>query len=323
MLSLWVSVALALAPADNADFMRGNELFAQYKYPEARAAMAKARTARGLDRATLLRILEVQGIAAGQQRQTAAAAAAFHELMVLDPDHTLDAEYAPRVMTPFFEARQAVIDAGALEFKPGQVQNGADKVELSVLVGRDPMKLARAVRFHFRTTADWKVGDATLEGGKATMRVDAPEVTWWAELLGDNEAQLELLGSEAVPRVERPPAAVALVLPPGSPVRAVSYGVLGAALVAGGVGTYFAFQSSDALSKIDRAARDGNGTITGLTEKAAYNLNASGKQNATIGNALFITGGALAIGGVLMWWFGAPVAVAPAPNGVTVSGSLP
>src|SRR4051812_3047044 len=113
MVFVLVSVALALAPSENADFKRGNELFAKYKYTEARAAMAKARAAKGLDRATLLRILEVEGVSAAQQRKSAPAEAAFRELIVLDPDHVLEAEYAPRVMTPFFEARQATLEAGA------------------------------------------------------------------------------------------------------------------------------------------------------------------------------------------------------------------
>ena len=335
-----VSVALALAPADNADFKRGNELFAQYKYPEARAAMAKARGVKGLTRGMLLRILEVQAVAAAQQRQTAAAQAAFRELLVLDPDHTLEAEYAPRVMTPFFEAHQAAQESGALEFKAGPVETSKDKVEtVSVVLARDPLKQARGVRFHLKAGGEeWRTTDVALKDGQAVLVVGAPEVSWWAEALGDNECQLQLVGAEAAPRVERPPPPLVIappveVAPPppqvvapapsGAPVRAVSYGVLGAALVAGGVGAYFAFQSNSALAQIDYAARNSSGTITGLTEKAANDLNNSGKQNALIGNGLFIGAGALAVGGALIWWFGAPVAVAPAPSGVIVSGRLP
>lgn len=322
---------LSAAPVDNPDLKKGEELFAQYKYAEARTAMTKARAARGLDRATLIRILEVIGISAGQQRQAAPAQAAFKDLLYLAPNHQFDTEFAPRVMTPYFEARGQVIEGG------GALQFTADTERATVVV-KDRLQLGKVVRFHSRAgAAPWAVADVVPTNGKATLPGAPTDVSWWAELLGDNETQLALVGTEAAPQVERPPQAVAAApTPPPAPppevvapvmktsaLRPVSYGVLAAAAVAGGVGAYFGVTSSSAFSQLRTAARDGSGRVTSLTEKQAYELSASGRQSGTIANALFIGAGALGVTAVVLWFAGAPVAVAPAPNGVLVSGRFP
>src|SRR4051812_45956218 len=145
-------LVLGAAPAaENAELKKGEELFSQYKYPEARAAMAKARLVKGLDRASLLRILEVQGISAAQQRQAAPAQSAFKELLYLAPEHQLDAEYAPRVMTPYFEAKRLVTESGgALELRPSPAQTSRDRVETIGVAVSDPLAMGKSVRFHLK-----------------------------------------------------------------------------------------------------------------------------------------------------------------------------
>jgi hypothetical protein len=336
---LLLSAALVLSSAaipENPDLKRGEELFAQYKYPEALKALAKARAARGLDRESLLRILELTGVSAGQLRQTAAAQAAFREMLVIDPTRQLATEYAPRVMTPYYEVRQLVLEAGSLEFKAGPPVTTAGAVEsVSVALVRDPLAMARAVRFHLQTADGWKQVEAPLKAATATLPVGAPQARWWAELLGENESVLASIASETSPRVDLPPAPAPSSAPaavtqveavqprPGSPVRGLSYGVMGAALVVGGVGAYFGVQSAGAFGQIKNADKDTSGRITGITERRAHELDAQGKQQATIANALFISAGALAVGGITMWLLGAPVAVSPTPNGVSVAGNLP
>ncbi|MBS1150503.1 MAG: uncharacterized protein H6Q89_2201 [Myxococcaceae bacterium] len=333
---LFLSAALLVASVpENPDLKRGEELFAEYKYPEAIKALARARAVKGLDRESLLRILELTGVSAGQQRQTAVAQAAFREMLVLDPTRQLATEYAPRVMTPFYEVRQQVLEAGALEFKPRPAVTGPAGVEsVGVSLVRDPLGMARGVRFHLLSADGWKELAAPLKGGGAILPVGAPEARWWAELLGENESVLALVGSEAAPRVEAPAPAVAIAprnepivevkqARAGSPLRGISYAVLGGAAVSAGVGAWFGVQSADAFAQIRRASVDGSGRIDGLTERRAHELDAQGKQNATIANALFITAGALAVGGVVIWFLGAPVTVSPAPAGVVVAGALP
>jgi hypothetical protein len=336
-LSSVVALAAAAAPAD---LQRAEELMAKYKYAEARTALTKARAAKGLDRASLLRILELQGIAAGQMRQAAPATAAFKELLVLDPSHKLDSDYAPRVTTPFMEAGQLVAEVGALELKAAPPQTSATRVTgLTVEVPKDGLKLARTVVFHVDDGAGWKTLPATLADGRASVAVDAALVRWWAELVGDNDAQLVLLGSEAAPQAAAPPPPVVLtptvtptpdvapvVTAPaskGSPVRTASYFVLGGAVVSAGVGVIFGLKSSGEYSQLANVQRDTNGTITGLTEVQANATASAAARDGTVANACFIGAGALAVTGALMWWLGAPVAVAPTPGGVAVAGTFP
>ena len=329
----------AVSAAVPADLQRGEDLMAQYKYAEARTALARARTAKGLDRTSLLRLLELQGLAAAQLRQAAPATAAFRELLVLDPGHKLGGDYAPRVMTPFFEAGQAVTEQGALEFRALSAEtSGRSVTSLSVEVGKDPLKLARSVVFHVRDAAAWKASPVPLSAGKAQLAVSGSEVSWWAELLGDNDAQLVLVGSESNPQLASPPPVLAppepkLVPPPppmvtaaptaSAPVRTASYVVLGGAALAAGAGAVFGVKSSGEFSTISKAQRDASGVITGLTERQAATAGLDAARDGTIANACFIGAGALAVGAVLMWLLGAPVAVVPSPGGVVVSGRFP
>jgi hypothetical protein len=335
LLAVTFAAATAAAPVD---LKRAEEFIAQYKYAEARTALTKARAAKGLDRASLLRILELQGLAAGQLRQAAPATAAFRELLVLDPGHKLDGDFAPRVTTPFMEAGQAVTDQGPLEFRAGKPETTSAAVtSLSVEVGRDQLKLARSVVFHVREGAGWKATPMPLTAGKASLSVNGAEVSWWAELIGDADAQLVLLGSEATPQIASPPAPLVLAPPPLNPpppmvttttttgggVRTASYVVLGGAMIAGGVGLVFGLKSSGEFASIDKAQRNEAGVITGLTEQQAAAAASGGARDGTIANACFIGAGALAVGGVVMWLVGAPVVVTPGPGGVVVSGRLP
>jgi hypothetical protein len=160
--------------------------------------------------------------------------------------------------------------------------------------------------------------------------------------MGENEAQLALVGSQATPQMTAPPPPAAVVLAPpppppavlmpasevaattsGGSVRTASYFVVGGAAVAAGVGAAFGVLSSAGFSKLQQAQRDEAGVISGLTERQANTIAADAARDGTIANACFIGAGALAVGGALMFFLGAPVSVAPTPGGVVVSGRLP
>lgn len=361
-MAVWItSVAFVAVLAAPVDLRRSDELMSQYKYAEARLSLAKARATKGVDRESLLRILQMQGIAAGQLRLTASAVTSFRELLVLDPTHKLDDDYAPRVMTPFFEAGQLVTAEGALEFIESQVEMRSDSATLGVEVGKDPLNMARAVVFHVKKASGWEVVRKNLKSKRASLNVNSTEVSWWAELLGDNEAQLALVGSETSPRAvtsiqSTPDVPLAQSLPPvgphdelspplnadaypesdlptrlekksprasGTALRTASYFVLGTALVTAGIGVGFGVKSSNSFTELKNVQRDENGTITSLTERQAQSVATAAARDGMVANVCFVGAGALAVGGALMWWFGAPVAVVPSPNGVFVSGRLP
>jgi hypothetical protein len=335
-----VLVTLGAAPPE---LVSAEAAMAKYKYAEAVTALKKARSVKGLDRPSLLRILELQGIAAGQQRQSAQAVAAFTQLLTLDPTHKLDGDFAPRVTTPFQEAGQAVNEAGALELKalePGV--SGRRVTALSVAVPKDALKLARSIIFHFDAGAGLKAVPAPLAEGRATISIDAADARWWAEVTGENDAQLVLVGSDAAPLTAAPPAPVAVDTPPppppivevpavskpaaGSPLRTVSFVVGGLAVAAAGTGAFFGLRSSSALQSISSAQRNGAGQIIGLTEREAVMRGAQAATDGVIANALFIGAGVLAATGVVLFFIGgdgaSSVALTPAPGGLVVSGSF-
>ncbi|MFT3712256.1 MAG: hypothetical protein QM817_31815 [Archangium sp.] len=345
-MSLFVCVVAATLAVAPPELKNAEGLMAKYKYAEAQAQLKKARAAKGLDRASLLRILELQGIAAGQQRQAGPATQAFSELLTLDPGHKLAEEFAPRVMTPFFEAGQAVNEAGALELKAAAVSASNGRLTaLNVEVPKDALKLVRSLVFHISINAPWSTRTVPLEGGKASTPVDATEVQWWAELLGENDAQLVVLGSESNPLVATPPAPMVSAtapppLPPsaepvvtksassGGAVRTASFFVMGGAVVAAGVGAFFGVRSSTALGSITGATRDDQGRITSLTEREAAARGAQAASDGLIANILFVSAGVVAAAGIVMFIVGGPetparVTLAPALGGFALSGSFP
>jgi hypothetical protein len=312
----------ALAANPPSDLQRGTELFEQYKYAEARAAFAKARNAPNLTRADLLDLLEMTGVAAAQQRQPEAAQNALIELITLDPDHKLKNDYAPRVMTPFFEARRIVGERGALQATSSAEMQGERVERITVSVIKDPMRYVRTVRFHLQTDSGWTTTSAPF--ASATFDVKQPEARWWAELLGNKDAQLFLLGTADAPRVDaapKPVAEVAEVTPPppapeppvqveqpsgggGGGVRSASYVIGAVALLAAGAGGFFGWRASADYAHVTNAQN--NGGVLALTEHDAYAFVSAGQQSAMVANGLFITAGALAVTALLMWLLGAP-----------------
>ena len=310
---------LLLAGAPVSDLQRGAELFDQYKYAEARAAFAKALKAPNLKRGELLDLLEMTGVAAAQQRQVDAAQAAFIELLTLDPDHKLKADYAPRVMTPFLEARRIVGEKGALEASASPVfaPDRVDSITLSVT--KDPLQKVRSVRFHLWVAGAWTTVSAPVAA--AAFDVKQPEAKWWAELLGEKDAQLLLLGTAEEPRVTAAPkpaapepvavaAPLAAVQVEGRPasssgggVRTASYGVAAAAVLAAGAGAFFGVRANNDYAQITGAQMNGSGVLS-ITEHDANVFESAGRSSALAANSLFIGAGVLAVAAVLMWILG-------------------
>jgi hypothetical protein len=313
---------LLLAGGPVSDLQRGAELFDQYKYAEARAAFAKALKAPNLKRGDLLDLLEMMGVAAAQQRQVDAAQTAFIELLTLDPEHKLKNDYAPRVMTPFLEARRIVGEKGALEAQASPVF-GPDRVDsITISVTKDPLQKVRSVRFHLLVGSRWTAVSAPLAA--ATFDVKQPEAKWWAELLGERDAQLVVLGTADAPRLEAapkpapaepvavaaPPAAVQLESHPsssssGGGLRTASYAVLAVAVLAGGAGAFFGVRANNDYAQITGAQKDSAGVLL-ISEHDANVFESAGHTSALAANSLFIGAGVLAVAAVLMWILGAP-----------------
>jgi hypothetical protein len=108
--------------------------------------------------------------------------------------------------------------------------------------------------------------------------------------------------------------------------RPLGGAVLGAGVVAAGIGVFFGLQANDARKKFNSADRDDLGRVTSISQREAQALEASAHDQAVLANVLFGVGGGLAAAGLVLIIIGpdsAPsVALSPAPGGVVVSGSF-
>lgn len=353
-MAVWLAV-MSVLTAVPPELTSAETAMSKYKYSEALVLLKKAKLTKNLDRVSRLRILELQGIAYGQQRQGAQSVSAFSELLTLNPSHRLSRDLAPRVTTPFLEAKQAVAEGGPLELSARPPDFVGSRVSgLSVEISKDRLKLAQTVLFHVNEGTTFRDRRVALRGGKASISVDADKVSWWAELLGDNGAQLALLGSEAEPLSALPPPPLVDVPVPNlsptepadsavttsTPTRKSSSALLpigivfgGAAVAAAVTGGFFGLRSSSTLRSISEASamKDAQGNIVGITQKEAAERGKSAATDGLVANSLWIGAGALAATAVVLLIVHAlpnkssSVALSVTPNGgvLVFSGTFP
>jgi hypothetical protein len=303
-----------------------------------------------LERDTVLTVLELRGLALASTGKADAADESFRALLALDPHRPLAGKYQGKAAGPIAAAVKWFEGNGALEVSalPPGAQNGRVK-QLGLQVKNDGLQLGRVARFHVRGESGvWKVTDAPLLNGAATLDVDGATFDWWAELLGERTAQLVFLASAGRPVHDVAPAPVAVVTPepvkasppsdrpvespapsltptqvsqPGplagpSTVRTVGYVLLGAGVVAAAIGVYFGVTSSSLRSGIMADLTAGRSTQADL-----YARDQRAIMNATIANALFIGAGVVGITGGVLWFVGrTEVQLAAGPGSVSVTG---
>lgn len=337
MRSILAALLLAApALAENAHLARAERLIENFKYADAAHALEAAAAENGNDRATLMKILELQGMVAATMNLETKAINAFHALVELDPKYHLSREYGPKITTPFYRAKNWITEHEPLAFaaaKPVFEGDVVKRLEVSVL--SDPLTLGNAVRFHLRLPgAPWSTREVPLDKRGAATGVDAPSVEWWAELLGEHAAILTSIGSAEHPLVAKPqPVAVVpqekpqviYVREPGEEgprFRPLAYGAMGLGVAGLGVGIFFGASSSSERSRALNVSRDANGVITSETQKQANQLQTQSLSDANTANILFAVGGGLAAAGVTLWLVGGQMSVSPAPGGVAVQGGF-
>ena len=358
--SLLCVASVAWGQAGNPQLSKAEQQIKELRYADALKALDAALAAPGNDRDTLLRLFELQGVAAATLNQGARAQAAFRRLLSLDPERALSRQYAPRVTTPYYEAKAWCADKGALRAEPSP---GAEAV--TVAVKPDPMNLARAVRFHLHAPSgawtDLKVG---LDKSRSAEAKTAGAREYWAEVLGEADGVLlslgdqgkplalpgaatepvaakapdaakppeverrpEVKGVEATPETRPGPAVEGLTRPAPSPLplRALSYGAFGAAGAAAVVGVIFGLRSGSARSEYEDAERAADGSIVGINQRRAAELDSTARSSATTANSCYVGAAVLAAGGAALFLLGAPATVAPAPGGgaLVLAGTLP
>ncbi len=296
------------------------------KYAEAAKTLKALSQAEGFSQAEVIEYFTLLGQVRGALNDTEGARDAFMRALSLDPDLKLQGKAAPRVTTPFFEAKGRVKDQGRLEVTVGskkEVEGGwalvlaasADPLAMAtdVVISIDEDGVARSVTVPFA-----KVGALTVKGRK--VRVG------WSVLGAHNwvlrqSVPLEL--ERAVVAVKPPEPVVAPVTPVAvqqAPVEAPSkvpgIVVLSSGLVVAAVGGV-SVGLAHATAAQAEMAQDVH-TLNALV--------ATGMRQQTVGFVMLGVGGAAAVaGGVLLAVESkapAAVAFAPVPGGgvAVVSG---
>lgn len=362
LVSLLLCCSIAAIASPNAKLDEAKRLIEDLELDQALKSLDAAEAIPGNSRETLVEILSLRGASLATLGKAKPAEEAFRATLFLSPDFKLVGDYAPRVRTPFYAARDWAAKNGTLEAS-ADVQQVPGAVEtIAVVVKADALKLASKVRFHVRAGATWKVDDVAVVSGRAKQPVGQPSVEWWAEVLSPKAAVLMTFGSEAAPRVDTAPGAkkpVVVAETPAIPpkpkppvvkdpepvvvtpvveeqlteraapapmgLKVLSFSLMGAGAIAAGVGIALGVSSNAARTQFLSAARDSNGLVTGLSRRDALALEEKSKTEATIANVLFVSGAALAATGVVLFVVDlqkTKVVVMPGPGGVALAGEF-
>jgi hypothetical protein len=303
----------------------GEQALQAFDYERADTELQQARTAPDLSRGELLRLLEHVGEVDAILGRTDQAVAVFRELINLDPDHSAPDAWAPKVKTPFFEAKGWAASHPPLKLRAGDPTVHSGQVTALTFDVTDPLGLVRAIRVYVQR-AEVPIR-APLEGSPP-LSVPVPpqgQIHYWAEALDEHGAALVQLGSPdhfEQTRDVSPPPAVATPAPraPGtSSLRLAGYAVAGGGAVLVAVGAVFGAMAQSDINTVSNAKRDAEGRITSVTRAQAISLNSQEKTNATLANLLFATGGVAIATGAGLWLGSVFVTAAPEPGGAAVA----
>ena len=354
---LALGLLCAVLPATaRAQVDKAEQALRNLEYPEAIKALEVARKQVGNDRATTLRISELQAITLATMGQEAKALKAFQMLFSLAPEFRLSGNHPPRVTTVFYEARGWLDQNKPLEVRqlPGVAKDGLI-TQLKVEVVNDPLKLIKEVRF--LQLVDGKVTEleVPVTASLVTAPANVQRLSWWAVALGEKKSVLKELSSASSPRIEaaaplpvavKPvaepelkPEPVVVAAPekapeitaweeppaPMSGKRVASFVLMGGGVAIAAVGLVFGGISNGTRAKVTGAATDSSGRVTGLTQREALALDAQQRTEASVANVFIISGAALAAGGITLFALSlgdTRVALAPAAGGVSLAGSF-
>lgn len=341
MRALIISLALVVAGVahaqKNPDLEKAQVLLAGKKYDQAMKALDVAAKKGGLDRESLLTLLESRGLAEASLGKLDRAEESFRSVLQLDARRDLTGKYTGAAAQAIAAAKEWFKANGGIELGPlDPGAEGGRVKQISLFVKNDPLKLINQVRFYTRVDGGaWKPTDAKVLNGVSVIDVDAVTIEWWAEAQSERKDQLMFFGSAGRPvkqsapapvvaKVEAPtptptPAPVATTVAPvetkreepaassGSALRPVGYVLLGLGVAAAGTGLYFGITSNAAREGIKAELAAG-----GYDQAALYARDQDAIMRAAVANVLLISAGALGVTGALFWFLGRDVTVAPA-----------
>ncbi|HEY1086193.1 MAG TPA: hypothetical protein VGE37_00815, partial [Archangium sp.] len=110
--------SLVVQAAPPAKLVEARKLIDDLELEAALKALDAADKTEGNDRATVLEIYLLQGVAFGTLGKDAKTRDSFRKLLMLNPNAALPPDQPPRVRTPFFEAKEWVRSNGPLVVTP-------------------------------------------------------------------------------------------------------------------------------------------------------------------------------------------------------------
>ena len=351
LLSMVGLFALSAFAQRNPDLEKAQQLLAQKKYDAALKSIDAAAKKGGLERESLLTLLESRGLAQASLGQTEKAEESFRSVPQLEPRRDLTGKYTGKVVGVIAAAKEWFKEHGGIELGPlDPGAEGGRVKQISLFVRNDPLKLISHVRFYVRQDGGaWKPIEASLANGAAATDVDGEVIEWWAEAQSEKKDQLMFLGSAGKPIKQSAPAPVAvapvavvevkkdapvetkltpkekpeerLELQPtmrSNPLRPVGFVLLGVGLATVGVGTAFGISANSTRESVKASLAAGGGDPAEL-----YARDQSAIASSRLANIMFAVGGGLGLTGILFAILGHDVAVVPgAGGGVTVLGNF-
>lgn len=211
---VWAGVLLAATSAwaqgSKERVEAARQLVTAGKFKEALAEADALGKQPGNDRATVVAVYELSGLAHGGLKQAPKAKLAFEKLLTLEPTFKLKGKVPPKAAAAFRDAKKWVAQRGGglkaeqltPEIKDGKVSG------LYISVEGDVTTLLKTARVHLRLdAAPWTTKDVPVQP-TTTAEAGGKVVKWWVEFLGEHDAVLLVLGSQEEPFVDAVPGAV-------------------------------------------------------------------------------------------------------------------
>lgn len=321
-----MSVGLALVLLVGAappELAQAKAALRQVQYPQALKLLERARAATGTDAESSCEIDELLGVVQATLKQPRPATESFKRLLARKPSHTFQVPQAPRVMTPYLEARSWLKETGALSVElQGERRDG--RLVLTWTVSRDALGLVASLEVTLDEDGRarvLKLADLT----SMSVTSEAARVTVATRALDGAQREVVVLAARTFeppapspapvtvrPELPPPPAPplVAPATPPArglTPLRTAAVVLAGLAAGAGALGAIFGVQSADARSQFDSALQDSS--LFGrspLSMTEARQLDERVRTTAWLANGGFIGAAVFGVTALVLWLVGAP-----------------
>ncbi len=202
--------------ATDANIKKAESAYGNLEFEGALRLLDKALANQGNSRSQLVRIYLLRGLCLGSLSRYPEAKKSFSMLLALEPSYRLDSDIAPRIREPFDELLRKNMPRLDIQILPPQLAFFGKSTVFFVQVKADSVGMSRNVRLWFRPMGATKYSkiNAKIEGA-GEIRLSIPAeiwsgqtaggqkagglISWYAEVLGQNESLLWRTGDKLHP----------------------------------------------------------------------------------------------------------------------------